>query len=277
MSNNCECPYCHRNVWGNKTVVTFDSESAQDAFDEADSAVEDIHDEISARNNDGEDWDEINLGLEDELRYARQVRMEKAQGGTKRVGCRCSNCGFIRFPGESALVCEGDIHSPSGEANERQRPRDTQGARVYRWEDTETFLEVLAEVYLPLWEIKQLVKRVCGDYCRTVPHVSNGRRCKSARTCGNLVTIPWASRNLMVVLHELAHVLCPPNVEAHGPEYMRIYIDLLLRYGEGSGYGLVESARRAGIKVASKKVIRPVGRDQQRLASIEKTNKRRNK
>jgi len=260
MKSEYRCPCCAGDTWVEGTVVTFDAESDQEVYDEADSAVEDILDEISARNNDGEDWDEINLSLDDELRYARQVRMEKAQGGKKRVGCRCSNCGFIRFSGASALSFEDGIHSPSGEANERQRPRDTQGARVYRWEDTETFLEVLAEVYLPLWEIKQLVERVCGDYGRAVPHISRGRRCRSARTCGkNLVVFPWASRNPMVVLHELAHVLCPSHVEAHGPEYMRVYIDLLLRYGEGSGYGLLESARKSGIKVAAKRIIRPIG------------------
>lgn len=100
MSSRAKCPRCGEDVRVYETVVTLDSESKQKAYDEADNRVEEIVDEIRERVADGEDRDEVNYDMEDELDEARQERSELAKGATKRALFSCYNCGFARVPAQ---------------------------------------------------------------------------------------------------------------------------------------------------------------------------------
>ena len=58
-----------------------------------------------------------------------------------------------------------------------------------------------------------------------------------------------------MLLHELAHGFCGKRfglnaVAAHGPEFVRTYTELLVRYLDFSGEALETSARIRGIHVA---------------------------
>ena len=80
-------------------------------------------------------------------------------------------------------------------------------------------------------ECEALVREVRTAYGKPMVHVNDGRRRTSAawNSYQRTIKLPRAMRSRWVVLHETAHSLCPEDVW-HGPEFVRIYIDLLARY-----------------------------------------------
>jgi putative metallohydrolase (TIGR04338 family) len=71
---------------------------------------------------------------------------------------------------------------------------------------------------------------------------------------GHICMPPWA-RTPYVVLHEVAHVLCPPSYANHGPEYAALLLFLVKQHlGEEAGRLLRESfsankvSYRTGVK-----------------------------
>jgi putative metallohydrolase (TIGR04338 family) len=64
---------------------------------------------------------------------------------------------------------------------------------------------------------------------------------------------PWAATH-SVVLHELAHVVHAHsyNEQAHGPEYAKVYIDIVQQFkGSYSARQLRESFEQGGVKIAA--------------------------
>ena len=120
-----------------------------------------------------------------------------------------------------------------------KKPRDQQRQRVYTAEKSiswGTRIERLDE--LQVW-----VDMVCASdwmkftFGKVVITVNDGRRRKSpcARrlrcyTNANyegIIKMPKFSRAKLIILHEIAHVLCPATYAAHGSEYVRIYLALV--------------------------------------------------
>ena len=129
------------------------------------------------------------------------------------------------------------------------RPRDSQRGRVYAWENSITD-DVLCS-QLTLDQCQSLVERVfnCFRPAACAPMIIDGRNYKAAwanKVTGK-VSLPVWARTPAVVLHEVTHLLAPPKVASHGPEFVRIMCSLW-QWHTGRNY--VASARRKGLKLA---------------------------
>ena len=89
---------------------------------------------------------------------------------------------------------------------------------------------------LSLYDCQQLVARVWHDYLEAPPPlVTDGRARRTACYVydDHEIRLPRWSRTEMVVLHETAHAIlwaALPSAAGHGPEYARLYLDLLDYY-----------------------------------------------
>jgi len=122
---------------------------------------------------------------------------------------------------------------------------------------------------MPLAACALLVHRVWADYHPgwTPPRVTPGHLARKATGSRSRINLPRWARQVPVALHELAHGLTPgrTHLAAHGPEFIRLYIELLVRYWtrhplcrqamQDQGITnlrqhLLTTARTAGLKIA---------------------------
>lgn len=134
------------------------------------------------------------------------------------------------------------------------KPRDYQKSKVYAF-DREAEYEEYGSVF-PQYsydECVAFVKRVLDDYNEPMVKVKDGRRTRIARGGKDLVNLPRWSRNPVIMLHELAHVLTirwlGDNQIAHGPEYVGIYVTLLQKYTKLSEAWLYTEIGKRGITI----------------------------
>ncbi|MDO8943285.1 MAG: hypothetical protein Q7U75_08885 [Desulfobacterales bacterium] len=143
--------------------------------------------------------------------------------------------------------------------------RDTQRSRLYAWERGLG----LHDEALTLDGCRAVLGRVADGYGWSTVHVKDGRGTRTAYARGSTVSLPVWARNHRVVLHEMAHVLMGYGDHAsHGPEFVRLYIDLLVRYHpEGPrASSLGPSARAAGLRVARADAVPlPLTREARRI------------
>lgn len=149
------------------------------------------------------------------------------------------------------------------------RPRDSQRAKVYAWEGTwvpgvDTSAD--AQGYLTLEECRKLAEKVAFDYGSWPIPVADGRGRRRAGGFPTGISMPRWSRQTPIVLHEVAHTLTFRHfrwgkVAGHGPEFVRLYIELLVRYMDEAGrVSLCRDARIAGLEVANvEDVPQPIG------------------
>ena len=107
---------------------------------------------------------------------------------------------------------------------------------------------------MPLADCAALVARVWADYRpgAAPPRVTPGFLARSATGDRSRVNLPRWARQEAVVLHETAHSLQPYGTAWHGPEFIRLFIELLVRYHRpcrGQRAHLLRTARAARIKV----------------------------
>lgn len=121
--------------------------------------------------------------------------------------------------------------------------RDKQKSKVYNWQDDiADFIrnsrpELFAE--LPMGVCQGFVERVCASYGakspQCIPHRSAQGATAHYQHWSRTITLPdgWA-RNARTVAHEVAHAithhLYPEAGEAHGKEFMRVYIDIMANF-----------------------------------------------
>lgn len=132
------------------------------------------------------------------------------------------------------------------------RPRDFQRARVYRWERVCVHSDTAPAMSLD--ECRALVEQVYVDRERpgrrrswSPPTVTDGRGRRHAGGSREVIKLPRWSRRRTIVLHECAHGL---SDDGHGPEFMRVYIDLLADFAGMDGDALLRSALQARLRVA---------------------------
>lgn len=138
---------------------------------------------------------------------------------------------------------------------------------------------------MSLAECTALVTKVWADYrpdALHTPKVTPGYMARRATGCRDRINLPRWARQPAVILHEVAHSLSPPlcwgirdgvhlpaggdvvPVAWHGPEFMRLFIELLVRYhlpARGIRGELLRSARAARIKVGRlQDCLKPVTR-----------------
>lgn len=137
---------------------------------------------------------------------------------------------------------------------------DMQKSKVYAWE--RNFPGWTEDGQMSLLGCQDLVIKVWREHGitdRCAPSVLDGSGRRSA--CGGLarIKLPRWARSEMVVLHEVAHSLVAyyrrhlPGVPAHGGLYVRIYIDLLVKFAGQDRAMLRRTAEKAKVEIASSK------------------------
>jgi hypothetical protein len=131
---------------------------------------------------------------------------------------------------------------------------DYQKARVYKWErESVRHHEERLET---VQEIEAFVRMVCTKEKRPIPRVRDGRCRRTAASHGGAISMPVWSRSKAIVLHELAHEFVRRQAVAHGPMFVRVYMDLLVKYAGLSRAMLERTAREFGVDFDPEQVIR---------------------
>jgi len=132
------------------------------------------------------------------------------------------------------------------------RARDSQRSKVYAWERAHVpDFDGKGTYKLTLRQCEIMINRVWADYRpgEHAPRVADGRGCSNAKGGRWRITLPRWARTVPIVLHELAHPLTPHPAAPHGPEFVRLFIDLLVRYDEGDKAELLRTARACRLKI----------------------------
>lgn len=134
-------------------------------------------------------------------------------------------------------------------------PRDSQRLRLYRAQDTVPSGQALPEI-----EACQLyVDRVTSSewWRLRYPHVTRVKvhwrrgRTAVASPLTNTISLPRSLRTERTNLHELAHLVTPPDVASHGPEYARTYLDIVAQFmGPDFAQELFQAFRAHRVRVA---------------------------
>ncbi len=136
------------------------------------------------------------------------------------------------------------------------RPRDSQRQKVYTWEDRE--LIQLHSPRLDLGEVASLVEEclhLFAEYHQ--PRIQDGRGTRRPFAGAWRMNFPMHARTPVIVCHEAAHtyqfrLFGSSRVEVHGPEFMRIYLEMLAAVDGWPLSMLENSARRWGLRVAKR-------------------------
>lgn len=142
--------------------------------------------------------------------------------------------------------------------------RDSQRARVYAWERAQPwwqvarrgsgYTEVASSVVRPLTlaECEKYLSKVLRKAGALPVRVRDGRGSPNAKGWTTGVQLPVFARSRPVILHEAAHVIASQRglFVKHGPEFVRIYLDLVSRHLHVNPGALLASARGARVKVA---------------------------
>lgn len=136
-----------------------------------------------------------------------------------------------------------------------KRPRDNQRRKVYKAEKFFCFPNPRPEP-MSLDECYDFAKMVLDDVgCYKALIIKDGRGCRSAwadwYTSRVMLTLPKFARNKRIILHELAHCLVDNTYQAHGPEFCRVYFELVKRfYGAKEAGELLYAFKMGRVKVA---------------------------
>lgn len=131
------------------------------------------------------------------------------------------------------------------------RPRDTQRSKVY------AINPALGRNKLTLAECEDLICRAHERYgLKWRGRVSDGRGTSTARGSSWRINLPLWARTPETVLHETAHAIVDGQhgsnrLAAHGPEYARVFIELLAWAKLDTLPNLRKQCRTLGVKVAA--------------------------
>lgn len=111
---------------------------------------------------------------------------------------------------------------------------------------------------MSLAECERLARRAAKHYGVIGFKVRDGRGARFARGGMRGIKLPVWARQPVVVLHETAHMIAARRglADAHGPLFMRLFIQLLATYAGQEEAALIRSARAQRIKVAGRQPVR---------------------
>lgn len=136
--------------------------------------------------------------------------------------------------------------------------RDSQRSKLYAWERKALFPDEKDRRFLSLAECEDLIVRAWRRYgiAWPPPKVGDGRRRTGAcySRAFHMVKLPRWARFPEVVLHEVAHAIvghhARRDISSHGPEFLRVYIELVAIFLKKDAGEMKKSARGARLKVA---------------------------
>jgi hypothetical protein len=125
--------------------------------------------------------------------------------------------------------------------------RDSQRKRLYAWERA----HLAFNHDLTLEQCQALVDRVCQAYGQQPAIVKHGGERGYATGDVQTIVLPQWAWSTGVVLHETAHTLACrlDHREGHGPLFLRIYLELLRRFGGCDEEALLASAAAERLQV----------------------------
>lgn len=143
---------------------------------------------------------------------------------------------------------------------------DPQRDRVYGWEAQWADWNSQA---ISLGKAREYVHWACGLYGLCPPSVKRHRTNEYSYSQGTLISFHPAQVNRGIALHEASHFICDevfgPDMAHHCPQWMGIYLWLLVTARIAPPVALFASARAAGIKwcpmwtVSPKRLARSAG------------------
>lgn len=109
---------------------------------------------------------------------------------------------------------------------------------------------------LTLAECQDLIAQVCRRYGVRVPPIRDGRGRRSACWSIRGIALPRWARTTVVALHETAHAIHHHTSRLrgqadHGPEFVRLFIELLAHCKVGTKGELLKSAKVHRVRIAS--------------------------
>jgi hypothetical protein len=126
---------------------------------------------------------------------------------------------------------------------------DTQRDPVYAWEGQ---WRDFNRTTMSLKKVRGIVSEACGKYGVPPPKVVQHFGKALSFSQGDVISFNWDQKNAAIALHESAHRICDfvygDDMEHHCPEWMSIYLWLLLDHRLAPKQALLMSAKWHGIK-----------------------------
>lgn len=149
--------------------------------------------------------------------------------------------------------------------------RDSQRSRVYQW--GWDLGKHNGPDRMTLEQIEALSREVCTRYRIAPVRVKDGRRRRKGcySPIEHSIKLPVWSRDIVYVLHELAHAIAYSKYgagEQHGPRFAAIFDDLLRDYSKIDKKKITEARRANKVKVARNVVTASVPK--RSVSKIEK-------
>lgn len=140
--------------------------------------------------------------------------------------------------------------------------KDTQRAKLYKWEDTHLNNNEEANKRIIFEECVEFISYVCKEYNINSPIILPGtNKNKSAEAYRSRVdgkwyiTLPPWARTKLTCLHEVCHIIIFQNkpgihFPAHSSVFLKLYIDLLIRFLNYNPVEIRRSVMSSKLKVA---------------------------
>ena len=131
--------------------------------------------------------------------------------------------------------------------------KDYQKGKVYEWERLHVGGWEFHKDELTMHACRLMTQQASLDFKKVCPEVTNGRGSRLSYTKYDSwsmldparIVLCLGGMNHITMLHEIAHAFTNRHVR-HGPEYVRMFIDLLVWHRYDRDY-LVRTARESGI------------------------------
>jgi hypothetical protein len=147
-----------------------------------------------------------------------------------------------------SVPADAPRHAPEPAHRPSRRARDRQRGRVYRWEQAHVFPVLPGELQLDACRalVGEAYRLMLGP-AASPPLVTDGRGRRHACGSRQVIKLPRWARTRAIVLHEAAHGFAD---DAHGPQFVRAYVELLIGIAALDRLQLYTTLRAARVAIA---------------------------
>lgn len=127
--------------------------------------------------------------------------------------------------------------------------KDPQQQRAYNWEGG--WADWNSHT-LSLTRLREYVHWACALYGLKPPAVKAHKGNAYSWSQGNVVSFQYSQMNRAIALHETSHYICDQvfglEIEGHSPEWLAVYLWLLIEAGVAPRVALCASAKAKGLR-----------------------------